>query len=83
MTSNQDLLANISRVHTTPMGIDRIRKNLNLAATADVVDYCKQKILAQNCNIYKNGKNWYCEVDGVRITVNSFSFTIITAHKMP
>lgn len=82
MTDNQDLISNISRVHTTPMGIVRIRKNLNLADTADVVQYCKQKILSQNCNIYKNGKNWYCEVDGVRITVNSFSFTIITAHKM-
>ncbi len=22
----------------------------------------------ENCNIYKQGKNWYCEVDNIKIT---------------
>ena len=61
------------------MGISRIEKNLKLD-TDDVVLYCKNKVLDQKCNIYKQGKNWYCEVDGVKITVNSYSYTIITAH---
>ena len=39
-----------------------------------------KKILDNNCNIYKQGKNWYCEVDNIIITVNSYSYTIITAH---
>ena len=26
------------------------------------------------------GKNWYCEIDSVKITVNYYSYTIITAH---
>ena len=30
--------------------------------------------------IYKEGKNWHCEIDNIRITVNSYSYTIITAH---
>lgn len=45
-----------------------------------VVEYCKTKVLDENCAIYKNGKNWCCEIDNIRITINSFSFTIITAH---
>ena len=40
------------------MGIDRIKRNFNLD-TNDVVEYCKNKILDKDCNIYKQGKNWY------------------------
>ncbi len=73
------LLSNIDKVHTTKLGIDRIKKNLKID-TDDVVEWCKNKVLDQNCNIYKQGKNWYCEVDNVKITINSYSYTIITAH---
>ena len=47
------LLLNIDKVHTTKMGIDRIKKNLKLD-TNDVVDYCKNKVLDKKCNIYIN-----------------------------
>ena len=73
------LLSNIEKIHTTEMGIDRIKKNLKLN-TNDVVEFCKNKILDKNCNIYKQGKNWYCEIDNIKITINSYSYTIITAH---
>ena len=54
---NKDiLLSNIDKIHTTEMGIDRIKKNLKLN-TDDVVEFCKNKILDKNCNIYKQGKN--------------------------
>lgn len=77
---NKDiLLANIDKIHTTEMGIDRIKKNLKLN-TNDVVEFCKNKILDKNCNIYKQGKNWYCEIDNIKITINSYSHTIITAY---
>ena len=76
------LLENINTIHTTEMGVERIRRNLKLNESVDAVDFCKQKILDANCNIYKQGKNWYCEIDGIKITVNSFSYTIITAHKI-
>lgn len=81
MEDKQILLNNIDKVHTTEMGIDRIKKNLKLD-TNDVVEYCKNKVLDKNCNIYKQGKNWYCESDNIRITINSYSYTIITAHKL-
>lgn len=50
------MLNNINNVHTTEMGIDRIKKNLKLD-TNNVVEYCKNKVLDKNCNIYKRGKN--------------------------
>ncbi len=75
------LLSNIDKVHTTEMGIDRIKRNLKLDVN-DVVEYCRAKVLDKNCNIYKQGKNWYCEIDGVKITINSYSYTIITAHRL-
>ena len=66
MEDKQVLFNNIDKVHTTEMGIDR----------------CKNKVLDKNCNIYKQGKNWYCEIDNIKITINSYSYTIITAHKL-
>lgn len=76
-----DLLENISRIHTTEMGKDRIRRNLNLDNDTDVVKYCVDVITRDNCVFTKQGKNWYAESDGEIITVNSYSFTIITAKK--
>ena len=73
------LLQNIDKIHTTEMGIDRIKKNLKLN-TNNVVELCKNKVLDNNCNIYKQGKNWYCEIDNIKITINSYTYTIITAH---
>ena len=64
------LLSNIDKVHTTEAGIGRIKRNLKLG-TNDVVEYCKNKILNKDCNIYKQGKNWYCEIDHIKITINS------------
>ena len=77
--NKQILLDNIESVHTTEMGMDRIKKNLNL--DTDVVDYCKKKVLDKDCKIYRQGKNWYCEIEDIIITVNAYSYTIITAHR--
>ena len=73
-----DLLLNIDKIHTTELGIKRIQRNLNI--TDDVVNYCKNKIIDKKCHIYKQGKNWYCKIDNMIITINSSSYTIITAH---
>lgn len=70
------LLSLIDKIHTTEMGSDRNRRNLKLD-TADVVGF-----MDEGCNIYKRGKNWYCEIDHMKITINSYSYTIITAHMM-
>lgn len=75
----QTLLRFLPRIHTTPMGVERIKRNLHLQEK-DVVTYCKEKIASPNCEITKQGKNYYCQIDDIIITVNSFSFTIITAH---
>lgn len=73
-----ELLKNIDKIHTTSMGIDRIKRNLNI--DCDVVEYLKNKVLDKNSLIYKKGKNYYCEIDNIIITINSYSYTIITAH---
>jgi hypothetical protein len=74
-----DLLTNINKVHTTPLGIMRIKKNLALKTT-DVVNWCKNKIKNAD-NIIRRGKNWYVHKENAIITINAHSYTIITAHK--
>ena len=80
MNEKEILISNIDKLHTTAMGVDRIKRNLKLE-TSDVVAYCKQKIMEKDCHIYRQGKNWYCEIDNIRITVNAYSYTMITAHE--
>jgi hypothetical protein len=70
----------ISKLHTTEMGIDRIKRNLRLD-TDDVVNYCKQAILSvDNDSIIRKGKNWYVDCSDFTLTINAHSNTIITAH---
>jgi hypothetical protein len=73
------LLENIERIHTTEMGVARISKNLRIEG--DVVKYCILKLENDESEVSKKGKNYYVEVDEEIITINSSSFTIITAHK--
>ena len=46
MNAKDRLLSNIDNVHTTPMSVARISKNL-LLGDADVVDHCKQRVQNQ------------------------------------
>lgn len=79
MNEKQILLANLNKIHTTELGVARIKKNLNLD-TDDVVAFCKNKISVTDCLVYKQGKNYYCLSDDIRVTINAGSYTIITAH---
>jgi len=76
-----DLLSNIDKIHTTELGIVRIKRNLSIE-THDVVKWCKLQI-RQADGIVRRGKNWYASIDNAIITVNANSYTIITAHKKP
>ena len=75
-----ELLRNLDKVHTTEMGVDRIKRNIEVDVE-DIVAYCIEKIKQENAVIEKKGKNYYVSVDGIIITVNASSYTIITAHK--
>ncbi len=72
----------ITRLHTTTLGIERIRRNLNLSHSVDVIRFCKDFIAERCPTIERKGKNWYVTADDVRLTVNACSLTIITAHKI-
>lgn len=77
---SKELENNLRKVHSTILGIDRIKKNLNLK-DCDVVSYCKEVIKDEESKIYKKGKNYYVEKEDIIITINASSYTIITAHK--
>ena len=73
------LIKNIDKIHTTTLGVKRITKNLNLKS--DVISYIKGIILKEDTLIYKQGKNYYCLNNNIIATINSYSFTIITAKR--
>ena len=74
------LIENIDKLHTTQLGVERIKKNLQVE-TDDVVKWCKSKILKKDALIERKGKNYYISIDSSKITANANSYTIITAHK--
>ncbi len=77
---SSNLISNFDKIHTTDLGVQRIKNNLSLD-TDKVVEYCKEMIKDSASDICRRGKNWYIEKDNSVITVNAYSYTIITAHK--
>ena len=75
------LMFNSDRLHTTKLGAERIKRNLNLEAD-DIILWCKGVICSPDCCITRKGKNWYACLNGCIITVNAHSYTVITAHKV-
>lgn len=80
-SNKNDLIQNLDKLHTTQLGVSRIKKNLSLNVD-DVVKWCSDKIQKSNAAKARKGKNWYIDIDGCEITVNAYSYTIITAHKI-
>ena len=78
MKNDNELVKNIEKIHTTKLGIERVRRNLGLQ-TGDVVLWCKEAI-EQADIIIGQGKNWYVYGGGVVITVNAQNLCVITAH---
>ena len=51
---SNELIENIEKLHTTEMGVDRIRKNLGLD-DVDVVEWCRTKIPDKDSVITRQG----------------------------
>ena len=77
MNTQNNLLENLDKLHTTELGVVRIKRNLSLD-TENVVEWCRNKINSDNAVITRTGKNWYIDIDTCIITVNAHSYTIIT-----
>ena len=81
MQDKNILLSNLDKIHTTKMGVERIKRNLSLE-TEDIVLWCQSLIKNQESEIIKKGKNWYIRNKDIVLTVNASSYTIITVHKI-
>ncbi len=79
MDEKKLLVSNIDKVHTTILGKERIKNNLELDID-DIINYIKNKIIKKESTVYKKGKNLYCEIDKIRVTINSYNYCIITCH---
>jgi hypothetical protein len=74
-----ELLSNLDKLHTTELGVERVRKNLGVDVP-DVAEWCRTKVISAD-EIVRKGKNWYVRSETCVITINAHSYTIITAHK--
>lgn len=53
MSLSNELLDNLDKLHTTELGVVRIKRNMFLD-TEDVVEWCKDKIKSSSANITRN-----------------------------
>jgi ribosomal-protein-alanine N-acetyltransferase len=74
----QNSIIDLDKLHTTELGEVRIKRNLSIQAD-DVVLWCKE-FVKQADIIIGQGKNLYAYKNGMVITINAKSNTIITAH---
>ena len=75
-----ELITNIDKIHTTELGLLRIQKNLELN-NINVLTFCKDIVRNKKSIITSRGKNWYIRLNFIILTINRYSYTIITAHK--
>lgn len=80
MGEKEILLQNIGKIHTTELGEERLIKNLSLKNTNPVA-FAKKFVLKEKTHVYRKGKNFYCELSGIRLTINAMTYTIITGHR--
>lgn len=73
-----DNLDNLDKLHTTELGIQRIKRNLSLDIQ-DIVPWCQAQISSSQAEISKKWKNFYVQTENYIFTINSYSRTIITA----
>lgn len=76
---NHDQMVDLEKIHTTPMGEIRIKKNLHISCD-DIVAWCIKQILNKDTRFERKGKNWYIYIKQGILTINASSYTIITAH---
>ena len=76
---SNELFNNLDKIHSTDLGVERIKKNLNINPE-NVIEWCKGK-MQKSDYVFRRGKNWYVHVEDLILTINAHSFTIITAHK--
>jgi hypothetical protein len=69
MEDKAKLMANLNKIHTTELGKERIKKNLCLTDN-DVVKWCKRNIQDKNAGIFREGKNYYINVNNC-VTIQS------------
>ena len=53
-----ELLSHLDKLHTTELGVVRIKRNLSLEID-DIVEWCKDKISSVHSITTRRGKNWY------------------------
>lgn len=80
MATENDLVENLDKLHTTALGALRITKNLTLT-DSDPVQWCRDFIASPSADITRQGKNFYITDKNITVTVNAHSYTVITAHK--
>ncbi|MDU9375801.1 hypothetical protein McpSp1_03800 [Methanocorpusculaceae archaeon Sp1] len=78
--TSEELTLDLSKLHTTVLGAERIRRNLSLESVDDVVSWCREQITKSDAEIERKGKNFYVRVDECEITIHARSCSIITAH---
>ncbi len=76
----QVLLENVDKIHTTELGIIRIQNNAHLSEIDDVIAWCKDIVSNPKAEIVRKGKNFYVTFFPYEITINAYSYTIITVH---
>lgn len=72
----------VTKIHTTPAGEERIKRNLHLSEESDAVAFCYNILSDETVKFERKGKNWYATAGGCRITINASSLSIITAHQL-
>lgn len=83
LQEKETLLAALPRLHTTPLGLTRLRRNLCLSEDTDPVAFCRDLLSREDCTVLHLGKNLYCRAENVLLTIHARIYTLITGRRIP
>ncbi len=82
MNEKEQLLSNLDKINVSQISEQVIRGNLHIDPEDNVIDYCRKKLVSENCSISRLGSSWFCRIDNIVIPVNMFDYSILTAHEL-
>ena len=80
-SEKHNIINRLDELHTTKLGAQRIRENINFPVGDDLIANCRQ-IIVDSEKVIQRGKNYYVYYGNVVLTVNVRTMTIITAHEV-
>ena len=70
-------IENIDKLNVDDELLNRISSEFNMNTADEIINCCKKIIKNKRCNISREGKNWCCKLENIKIMVNASNYNVV------